>query len=973
MPQIINTNVASLNAQRNLNTSQSQLGVALQRLSSGLRINSAKDDAAGLAISDRFTTQIRGLNQAARNANDGISLSQTAESALGELTVNLQRIRELAVQSANSTNSSSDRAALNQEVTQRLAEIDRISSQTSFNGQKILDGTFGEAQFQIGANAGEVIKIDLASSLRQNAIGQVASTTSQALGASATGGSIDIATTDVTYAGAAVVDTAGSLTVSATTRLFGEAGNNGVEGRSDTKTYASKDFSTAFVAAIDGTNTQTLTTAVGTNTIGGTDALLAADHSVNNATFTVDATAVTINTNTGKAGAIAKIQADLGGNYVVSDAGVDAGITIDRAAGQGTQEVTISAVNAEATTAGIVAGNGTGTFNDDVFNFSGAGLAQIQVDGIAVDLTTDYVTGAALATAIDTQLDADAGGDYSVAFTAGDIIISKDGSDAAVVLGVSDANATSAGFIATTGGAAGNGGGTATTNGVLKVDGGADLTLVGDHDSGNAATDLLTFAVELQSELDGVFGANVYTVVTAAGANQATAEEEADGAGTAGAGALTTTEYFIRKENVTTAVAITAADSNAIQGGLTLSAGNEGSGLTPTTNATFTIDTHVITLDYDFASFDELANGVAGDTGGAAESLQAKLDLAAAATYTVTNDNGNITIARDALGTDTSIDITAADTVAGTAGFGIQVGDTGDAPSATNNVAFNVDGNLVALTTDFAVGGGNTAEENLAAEISTQLGAGYDASYAAGTLTITNVTNGSDAVVITETEAGDTGYEAQRVTNADASGYLASLVGTDGVSSGSIAIVSGDFSIKVGDLTAVPLEGTFASVEELATYINSNVSGVFASEATGGALKLQSDREIVLGGTEATGGGTTFAFGAATVAVDTGNLSTTSVATVEGSNDAIVAIDSALTRVSSLRSNFGAIQSRFESTIANLTTTSENLSAARSRILDADFAAETAALTRAQILQQAGVSILSQANSLPQLALSLLQ
>jgi flagellin len=178
MPQFINSNIASLTAQRNLNTSQSELNTSLQRLSSGLRINSAKDDAAGLAISERFTTQIRGLNQASRNANDAISLSQTAEGALGEIGNNLQRIRELAVQSANSTNSSSDRAALNLEVQQRLAEIDRVSSQTSFNGQKILDGTFGSAQFQVGANVGETISLDLSTSTRQAALGAVATATS---------------------------------------------------------------------------------------------------------------------------------------------------------------------------------------------------------------------------------------------------------------------------------------------------------------------------------------------------------------------------------------------------------------------------------------------------------------------------------------------------------------------------------------------------------------------------------------------------------------------------------------------------------------------------------------------------------------------------------------------------------------------------------------------------------------------------
>ena len=177
MPQVINTNVMSLNAQRNLSTSGGALATALQRLSSGLRINSAKDDAAGLAIAERFTTQIRGLNQAARNANDGISLAQTGEGALAEITNNLQRIRELAVQAANSTNSASDREALNQEVEQRLAEIERVASQTSFNGQKILDGSFGTAAFQVGANAGETINIGLNTSMKKDAIGQVAITT----------------------------------------------------------------------------------------------------------------------------------------------------------------------------------------------------------------------------------------------------------------------------------------------------------------------------------------------------------------------------------------------------------------------------------------------------------------------------------------------------------------------------------------------------------------------------------------------------------------------------------------------------------------------------------------------------------------------------------------------------------------------------------------------------------------------------
>jgi flagellin len=152
MSQVINTNVSSLNAQRNLNASQASLQTSLQRLSSGLRINSASDDAAGLAIAQRFTAQINGSDQAARNANDGISLAQTAEGSLSATTDNLQRIRQLAVQAANATNSSSDRAALQTEVGQLLSEIDRVGNSASFNGVKLLDGSSPNFVFQIGAN-----------------------------------------------------------------------------------------------------------------------------------------------------------------------------------------------------------------------------------------------------------------------------------------------------------------------------------------------------------------------------------------------------------------------------------------------------------------------------------------------------------------------------------------------------------------------------------------------------------------------------------------------------------------------------------------------------------------------------------------------------------------------------------------------------------------------------------------------------
>jgi flagellin len=157
----INSNVSSLIAQNNLSQTTNNLQQSYERLSSGLRINSAKDDAAGLAISERFTSQIRGLQQAQRNANDGISLAQTAEGALDETTNALQRMRELAIQSANSTNSASDREALQAEVNELQQEIDRIANNTTFNNQNILDGTFTSSQFQVGANANETIDVSI--------------------------------------------------------------------------------------------------------------------------------------------------------------------------------------------------------------------------------------------------------------------------------------------------------------------------------------------------------------------------------------------------------------------------------------------------------------------------------------------------------------------------------------------------------------------------------------------------------------------------------------------------------------------------------------------------------------------------------------------------------------------------------------------------------------------------------------------
>jgi flagellin len=327
----INTNVLSLNAQRNLSSSSSLLATSLQRLSSGLRINSAKDDAAGMAISERFTTQIRGLTQAARNANDGISLAQTTEGALAEVTSNLQRIRELAVQSANATNSASDRAALDQEVQQRLAEIDRIATQTSFNGQKVLDGSFGTAQFQVGANVGETISIGLTTGVKATQIGQIATTTSStevnttALSGS---GTIQVGSSSAVTIGASVAGTAAGQTVGSAYAKAAAINAASVPGLTVTATNTIQLNIAATTTT--GTSGTAVATALYSLQINGQDVFASFD-STTGAVLTTQQITDAINTQTSTTG----VTAALSGGSLLLTAADGRDIRVNQTAGTG--------------------------------------------------------------------------------------------------------------------------------------------------------------------------------------------------------------------------------------------------------------------------------------------------------------------------------------------------------------------------------------------------------------------------------------------------------------------------------------------------------------------------------------------------------------------------------------------------------------------------------------------------------------
>ena len=353
MTSTINTNIASLNAQRNLNTSQASLSTSLQRLSSGLRINSAKDDAAGLAISERFTSQIRGNTTAARNANDGISLSQTAEGGLSTAGDLLQRIRELAVQSANGTNSDSDRKSIQGEVSALSQELNRVANTTQFNGQNVLDGTLTAAQFQVGANANQTINVSIQSAKA----------------------------TDI-----------GNNTL---TSLYGD----GTAGTTASSTATGANEITAQnLTVTSGTGT---TTAVKVNAGDSAKKIAAGVNSLSNSSG-VKATAVTTATLAGAAGAAiadGSVQFQLRGDNSVENDPNSTAVTISAKVKGGDVSALAQAINAQSGTTGISATIKTnGTTNNKEITLTNASGADIQITNtnVASASNVDSLSGAVL-------------------------------------------------------------------------------------------------------------------------------------------------------------------------------------------------------------------------------------------------------------------------------------------------------------------------------------------------------------------------------------------------------------------------------------------------------------------------------------------------------------------------------------------------------------------------------------------------
>jgi|SRR5882724_4058264 len=402
MSLTLNTNINSLNAQRNLTTSQASLSQALQRLSSGLRINSAADDAAGLAISNQFTTQINGTNQAVTNANDAISETQTAGGALSTLTDNLQSIRTLAVEAANGSNSASDRAALDQQVQQQIAEITRIASQTSFNGLNVLDGSSGITTYQVGANVGNTISVNLSQGVRGDQIGQVANQTGNAVTAAALG-----STNPVTIQ----VGTGTAANIAAST-------NGAGAGQTSDSAYAK-------VAAINAAGVAGLTASASTTAAGAFSAVGAVTSA---ATYDLTINGTNIYSGTGNLAAGVTLQAsDVATqiNLYSSQTGVTAAVsggTLSLIAADGRD------VNVTQT---LTAGTG-GTV-------TGTGIAAAVSGGVAGTLTT---TRGAITLSASSNIAIGGAGATDLGFTAGTISLGNATLANANVLTVAGANST---------------------------------------------------------------------------------------------------------------------------------------------------------------------------------------------------------------------------------------------------------------------------------------------------------------------------------------------------------------------------------------------------------------------------------------------------------------------------------------------------------------------------------------------------
>jgi flagellin len=1061
MPQIINTNIASINAQRNLDKSQSSNQQALQRLSSGLRINSAKDDAAGLSISTRFTSQIKGLNVAVRNAGDGIALAQTAEGALGSINDNLQRIRELAVQSANATNSDVDRDALQAEVSQLVDAISTTAEETQFNGRNLLDGSFS-ATFQVGANAGQTLDVSIAE-LTADKLGS-----SSASGVSAQGTTSGLQNGDLVINGTAIPPS---------------------KSEDDTASFDNKEASAiSKAAAVNSKSDETGVKAfVNDNTVSGSEQkanALSGTITLNGVEIelqTTDDTATTraavaqaINAVSDQTGIVAtNTESDSGGVTLSAADGRNISIGVDNVNGFGTGtlasigEATGLAVGAQfntTTDAGavqtytggftlvadgdvkdITVTGGDGTGNGDLAN---SGLAAGTYDKGVAQITSSKVTDTGGDTLSNTSFFALEGSASRVAQTSTSIDNhSLFGNSGGEVLTITDGQGNSVTL------------GTAAGSGVVIADGAGDSGFGADkiRDALNtfsgvsaiAETNVKLSGADLTTQSAGsvltihggdTAGAALATLTFAAGdttqslvdaVNQAAGGLVATALGTATNSDIEIVDKDGRTLNFTLASNTTGADTISAETKTRLGSYGAAVNIDASTGATASTGVSVVAVGYikdievdddKVGEFKLTSNKSLNTDSVAAGSTNASFGVVT--TYLATNGAG------DAL-TGLSlnlVDVTAAEVAITQPLTGLGDGDLvlngvnikgADINTDTASAVKDSDGNTIKSSRKDASGIAVAAainevsdETGVKASVGETVVVGGDGSNfndgtAAGQYTQGDsgkiYINGVDIGNVTllddgtgKVDEGRTRQSAIDLINAKSSqtgvtaednGQSITLRAADGRN---VSVAIDNDRANNGDNgantfgAAIGLDSAVDGIGEadIGTGTTSNTSGDRGTETEGDVYEttvsqvtLSSAKEINIGfGTN--GADELTALGL--TAGDFGGgengqfLTDIDVSTFEGATEALTAIDNAIGQVASQRADLGATQNRLESTVSNLQVTSENLNAANSRIQDADFAAETAELQRTNVLQQAGISVLAQANAAGQQVLSLL-
>ncbi|MBB6523485.1 flagellin [Pseudoteredinibacter isoporae] len=841
MASVINTNMASLTAQRNLSSAQGAQADAMQRLSSGLRINSAKDDAAGLAISTRFSSQTQGLAVAIRNSGDGISLAQTAEGALGTMTESLQRVRELALQAANGTNSASDREALNAEAQQMIAEITRTAKETNFNGQKLLDGTF-DTKFQVGANGGETI---------------------------------DVQVSDLSVDKLGVSDQAGVSAVGTDSALGnGDLIINGVS--ISTSSAADDDASTDNAGA----------------------SAIAKAAAINKHTDETGVRAVVDENNV--AGSVQTAGAITGQSLTLNGVSIQVDTTGDAAT---TRAAVASAINAVSEQTGVKAVD-----TED----AATGVTLQAADGRNIEL--DF--GAGGLTAANTGLAA--GGTYEGGFT---LIAEGD----TKTIDIDGGNGTGNGDIANAGLAKGE-----YTPGVSAVSASAKT-----GDVGTAAT-AATGTIDLSNFLADNSGGGPHTVVVTVDGTDQTWTFDAD---LSGAGA--DNDDIIADLAGQSGITLTAVNGGAAQDGLfTITSSSTGATSTLATGATagngagtaitgYTAGADLVgPSDRDLDAGDLVINNVAIKAAQAGDDTASYAD-AASSSKQASGISIAAAINKSTSETGVSAEVNATEFVGGSSTTAPAA--AGSAGGVGNTGAVWVNGVEVSLTVQADAGSSRAHALEQINKVSGQTG-------------VTAADNG-ESLTLTAADGRNIvlAFDTNDTTPAD--GVTAAHFGLGGSD-----ISSSDLASK-----------TDADAAAVTTYSTVTLTG--AGDIEVGAGINGSTALDELGFTAGNfGGGEDGTF-----------LKDIDLTTVDGANAALTAIDNALDTVNAQRADLGAIQNRFETTVKNLQVNAENLTASNSRIRDADFAAETAELSRARVLQQAGTSILAQANALPNQVLSLLQ